>query len=251
MASLIDPNIQADWQLIQDYDPPDSAGTIDIFLCEISGTWDRDAVSTEELERAARLYPPVAHQFLAARTCLRHILSRKIGTPPSRIDIRLADSGKPMLCGQDAINFSLSHSGRFILVGTSNVSPIGVDIQDTTARMHAEADDLVLSERELRMHGKHKQGLLFALWAKKEAAFKLSADGSFDPRRIEILSGPPWPCEIAEIKTANQYKRYPVFQLPAIDGYALAVAISEFWQPFRLWRGNMQQYIKLSRQKLI
>ncbi|MCZ4072127.1 4'-phosphopantetheinyl transferase family protein [Agrobacterium sp. LMR679] len=243
--------METDWQLIRDYDLPGSAGATDIFLCEISGNWDRDALSTEELERAARLHPPVAHQFLAARTCLRHILSRKIGTPPSRIDIRIADSGKPMLCGQDAINFSLSHSGRFILIGMSNGNSIGVDIQDTAARLHVEADDLVLSERELRTHGKHEQGLLFTLWAKKEAAFKLSADGSFDPRRIEILSGPRWPCEIAEIKTASQYKRYPVFQLPAIDGYALAVAITEFWQPLRFWRGNLQQYIKLSRQKSI
>jgi 4'-phosphopantetheinyl transferase len=90
-------------------------------------------LSDGERARAARfVFPELAHRFTVAHGRLRQVLAPLVGVEPARIEFRAAAGGKPELAGEAArsqVQFNLSHSGTWAVIGWAYARAIGVDIE--------------------------------------------------------------------------------------------------------------------------
>ena len=86
-------------------------------------------LSADELDRAAAMPDQAtAEMWCAGRIALRLLLERHCGTGIRQQPFDRAPGGRPRLEGRE-VDFSLSDSGPFLLIGISKHSDIGVDIE--------------------------------------------------------------------------------------------------------------------------
>jgi 4'-phosphopantetheinyl transferase len=67
-------------------------------------------------------------QYIVSRAMLRQLISGYIGTAPQDIQFTIEGAGKPVLTGQRALDFNLTHSGDLTLFGIAR-RPLGVDME--------------------------------------------------------------------------------------------------------------------------
>jgi 4'-phosphopantetheinyl transferase len=136
-------------------------------------------------------------------------------------DIFFGSFGKPYVPGGPF--FNLSHSGNYVILALSEVSPLGIDIEK-----QREDDYLALAEQVfhlkemeffLKTPGKE---LFFTLWTLKESYIKMTGLGfSLDSRRFSVL---PW----------LDSREPPFFHtLTFIPGYSIALCTGEKHVPAR------------------
>ncbi|MFM9848432.1 MAG: 4'-phosphopantetheinyl transferase family protein [Hyphomicrobiaceae bacterium] len=85
-------------------------------------------LTAEERARAGGLLPLQAEQWTRTRVALRTLLASRVGVSSAQSPFLLSAGGKPRLT-DGTLAFSLSHSGRFVLIGLSPDGPVGVDIE--------------------------------------------------------------------------------------------------------------------------
>jgi 4'-phosphopantetheinyl transferase len=71
---------------------------------------------------------PARKQYIVSRGMLRQLLSGYIGIPPQEIQFTIEGAGKPVLAGERAVDFNLTHSGDLTLLGVAR-RPLGVDME--------------------------------------------------------------------------------------------------------------------------
>jgi 4'-phosphopantetheinyl transferase len=111
-------------------------GCVDVWLADVDAAGEaldvldgRFALLTsEEHARAGGLQPLQARQWTRTRVALRTLLASRLGAPSAQSPFLLSAGGKPSLA-DGTLAFSLSHSGRFALIGLSPDGPVGVDIE--------------------------------------------------------------------------------------------------------------------------
>ena len=189
----------------------------------------------EEVMRAERFHHGRDHdRYVAAHARLRQILSKYTGITASRLTFESTEFGKPSLqpatneCG---INFNLSHSGDWFLLGVVRNARIGIDIEEIeresatadvakrffTPRENAELQSLPPDLRTIAF---------FHCWTRKEAYLKALGCG---------LSVSPTDCEVTLLPTASPELRqritkdateWALIDLSA-SGYAAAAAVDK------------------------
>lgn len=175
----------------------------------------RDALqallSETERARAARfLFPQLAQRFIVAHGRLRLLLARELGIDPADIQFRAGEHGKPHLAGEAALSglqFNLSHSDGWGLVGWAREREIGVDVErwrrmrDERALVHRFFSPHEIAAYESLAPAERTAGF-FNCWTRKEAYIKAVGRGlglpldSFDvtldaPPRARLLRQSP------------------------------------------------------------
>jgi 4'-phosphopantetheinyl transferase len=136
-------------------------------------------LSADERERADRFhFARDRTRFIVARGGLRLILSSYCSAPPQRLEFQTDSYGKPALLGPSAaMEFNVSHSGDYVLVGVTAGVPCGVDIELGRADM----EELAIAQRffcarEVEWLSRTEKGFL-RLWTAKEAVIKAVGRG--------------------------------------------------------------------------
>ncbi|MDL2300258.1 4'-phosphopantetheinyl transferase superfamily protein [Clostridiaceae bacterium OttesenSCG-928-D20] len=136
------------------------------------------------------------------------LLSIALGYIPG--DFSLSPSGKPSIPGE--IEFSISHSGRFIAAAASNY-PIGIDIETLDREPNFKILNRFFTEEELidweRSTDKKRE--FFRLWTKRESLIKREGGSVF------------WSRE----SYAAALKKAPGFQRFFTEEYELSVCSGE------------------------
>ncbi|MFT5193586.1 MAG: 4'-phosphopantetheinyl transferase [Cellvibrionaceae bacterium] len=160
--------------------------TIDLWLIDLNPAdfhfpnLSYSLYSADELERAARFrFDRHRRQYLVGRGRLRSILAAYTGTTPAEIQFNYGDHGKPALASPASnVQFNLSNSHEFALVGVSYLEKIGVDLEYRDRHIW-DADGLaqsVFTEQEKAELAKYPadQRLIPFLsgWTRKEAYLK-------------------------------------------------------------------------------
>ncbi|EOD67735.1 4'-phosphopantetheinyl transferase family protein [Amycolatopsis vancoresmycina] len=185
-------------------------------------------LSESERARAARL--AAADVFTASRALQRLWGASVLGVPPSEVVIdrsceHCADPahGRPRLAG--APSFSVSHTGRWLLLATAAAGLVGADIEDPAlAADPAGLAGVVLSAAEHREFAAappaERAGRLLTAWTRKEAAMKLAGLGlAAAPARVDVRGPlaragvPGWPKEPVHLRS-----------LPVPGGHVAALA---------------------------
>ncbi|MBT1444741.1 4'-phosphopantetheinyl transferase superfamily protein [Shewanella sp. JM162201] len=152
-------------------------------------------LSEQERERIARMsMPAMRERQRLIRLCVRAVLSRVTGIPPTALQFTFGPNGKPALASQPdvagakEVDFNISHSGDMLVVAC--IKPLsaagkwhfGVDIE----RLRPKTDIAAIyrhyfSEPEQRLleeqDADKQRATFFDLWALKESFIKATGRG--------------------------------------------------------------------------
>lgn len=215
-------------------------GTADLWLVHVADlpgevAMVRSWLSVAERARADRFHAPADQQrFAATRGALRGILGVAVEAPPESLAIELDSRGKPFLAGAHrgaGVQFSVSHSGDYALIGVVREHRIGVDIE----HMHRASDITAIAERFLApeetnairaREGREAVDTFFRIWTRKEACAKGVGDGlGLDFAGFSVnWVGDAGTCEVQEQAPARR-TCWAVRSLSTVAGYAAAVAL--------------------------
>jgi 4'-phosphopantetheinyl transferase len=150
-------------------------------------------LSSEERVRHDRfVFDRDRHVFRVAHAMLRHVLGDVLGVAPSTLTFVTGAWGRPELTGTPPpLRFSLSHTHGLVLCALSVGSDVGVDVEDTGARVDVDSvAATVLSPAEQAALGAlpatERPERFLALWTLKEAVVKALGRGVSHP--LETLS---------------------------------------------------------------
>jgi phosphopantetheinyl transferase len=190
-----------------------------------------EAVGQSELKRSERMRDPVeAFRFLASHAVLRSILALALGHSRSRLELLADELGKPRLAG-DPSRFNMSRSGPEVLVGISETSEIGVDIemvrklpdQKILARTH-------LSRREYEAwrgcNAVSPEAGFLEFWTRKEACVKAAGIGLAMPLGlVDVRCGAEQAPVPVNFRSGPHDWRGHVVSLPMPSGLVAAAAL--------------------------
>ncbi|HEX8286908.1 MAG TPA: 4'-phosphopantetheinyl transferase superfamily protein [Pyrinomonadaceae bacterium] len=225
------------------------ANTIDVWLVplELNNTSElKHIISDDEKARAERFrHETDKTRYITARAFLRIILGKYLQINPRRICFGYNKYGKPSISGDIPTNikFNLSHSENLSLVAVTEIGEIGVDIE----RVKKSFVDLqmamqFLTRREIKhfqtLSGAERDLFFFDCWTQKEAFLKACGTGfSLPPNQVEISS---LSSEFANYFLADRVntrqKSWSLQRLPAIVGYAAALAVEGANPRLRFWQ---------------
>ncbi|MEI6148076.1 MAG: 4'-phosphopantetheinyl transferase superfamily protein [bacterium] len=159
-------------------------------LCQQPGS----VLSETEASRAARFSTPLlARRYAGAHAALRRLLAAENGSSARALRFGESARGKPVLLSTSqefSLDFNLSHSGPWVLVGVARGLHIGVDIEEVT---HHHDWPLVAAEilAPLELSALHQRPpdlqpeFLIRTWTTKEACLKgMGAGLSIHPQRL-------------------------------------------------------------------
>ncbi|WP_170297165.1 4'-phosphopantetheinyl transferase family protein [Georgenia thermotolerans] len=194
-----------------------------------------------EQARAARLDSPDRRRFVTAHALARIVLASPTGLHPAAVRLvarcpRCGGAhGKPALPDHPRLAFSISSSGRRVVVALAQAAGVGVDVERlASARVLAAAVDdgataAVLAPAELAAYQalpeRSRHGALLRWWTRKEAILKATGDGlAVDPAAVE-LSAPGAPPALTGWSGPGPAPRVRLVDLDAGPGYAAALAV--------------------------
>lgn len=145
-------------------------------------------LDSEEQARAARFYfDKHKRRFTTARAATRIILARYLNKAPESLEFNYGKNGKPAIMNSQKLQFNLSHTGDMALLAVGKGYPVGVDIEQYSARPYEGIAKHLFSEKELNDLKKAptslKAALFFHVWAQKEAFIKISGLGLSYPTK--------------------------------------------------------------------
>lgn len=140
-------------------------------------------LSPDEKSRVARYHQQKdKNRFIIGRGMLRKILSRYTGCPPGEIDFMKGINGKPYIHQPIPIEFNLSYSRNYILIGIASEA-IGIDVEYVNPKFDFDLllDPCFMSaEIQVITNSDQPRQQFFKFWTRKEALLKATALGLGD-----------------------------------------------------------------------
>ncbi|MBU4213047.1 MAG: 4'-phosphopantetheinyl transferase superfamily protein [Actinobacteria bacterium] len=199
-------------------------------------------LSDLELRRATTIRDGAARaRFELGALLVRTVAGGALGMAPRSVPVdRSCDRcarphGRPRVPGS-AVHLSVSHSGDLVVVATSRVGPVGVDVEEVTTAPfdHSALADLVCAPGE-RPAVIDRESFL-TCWTRKESVLKATGDGLRIPPAEVVLTPPgtrprlvsfrgrPGPeCQLADVDLGPRYRA----AVTVLDPSPLAVTVVE------------------------
>jgi len=194
-------------------------------------------INAEETARGKRyLHMHDRHRFIISRGALRTILSRYSGLSPAEIEFGVGENKKPFISnlkGSALLQYNVSHSGDWILIGVSNFA-IGVDTEQINPSF--EFRDVVkdyFSDEEISyINQDNGAEHFFKLWTRKEALTKATAKGlDEDLKIIPSLDGE----HLVEASVLKSIDSWLVSSFQLTQNYLGCVACNMALTQIRFW----------------
>ncbi len=179
-------------------------------------------LSAQELLRLAGFKQAVlADRYIAVRFIVRTVLADYLQVAPASLEFTVAEYGKPVLQGHD-LAFNIAHSGDRLLIAISNLSHIGVDIEQIRPRSNLAAlvrrcCSPVECQFWAGLAEADQQRYFYEFWVRKEAFVKAVGRG--------IALGLDQ-CELA-LPAMDGFERVPVQVGHAVDWQVTAVGVGD------------------------
>jgi 4'-phosphopantetheinyl transferase len=172
-------------------EPPEE--TIHLWRIELDGAAEDLLLmlSPDEQDRAQRLNSQQARdRFILARSAMRSILGRYLGTPAEGLRFDYSEKGKPYLREPPInIHFNLSHAQNRALFAVAP-TPVGIDLEQLRergdlARIAARMFPHEILQEMDGLQGDALTGAFFQHWTYLESCTKCRGSGLFGPRENE------------------------------------------------------------------
>ncbi|MFD3163000.1 4'-phosphopantetheinyl transferase family protein [Herpetosiphon sp. NSE202] len=226
-----------------------NANTIDIWLIDLTRLRPQRSrfwavLNSEEQARAMRFhFERDQLRYTICRGAMRLLLAEYLDRDPAKLEFSQNNYGKPLLADIE-LSFNLSHAGNYGLLGLSQFSTIGVDIEQ-----ERQLDDLASiaqhyfapSERQAVLNAENQTTAFFRCWTRKEAYIKAHGMGLSLPLSSFSVSIEPHVEQALEWNRENTVDQWQVQPLAAPAGYAAALACPRSSSPIvvqqREWLG--------------
>jgi len=184
---------------IQKIKPKLSADTIHTFLINLDNfdlIESESYLSIEEKERSEKIKFQ-KRQFIITRTVLRQLLANILNVTPDKVSFSYTSYLKPYISdkiNEKNIQFNISHSKNFALIGISLETEIGIDIQAIDHRIEIQSlSNRFFSQREKeilnKLSGGEKLNAFYQIWTNKESFIKADGRGiSFGLEKFSSLN---------------------------------------------------------------
>jgi 4'-phosphopantetheinyl transferase len=195
-----------------------------------------DLLSSDEREHMARFrFAADREDYQFARGMLRTVLGHYLGIAPAEVRFRRSRHGKPSLAlPQQAsrVQFNLSHTIGYVLVGVCLDRSLGVDVE--RLRTDIEVEDL--AARFFSSAEKHairalpegeRRRAFFHCWTRKESLLKAWGGGLLLPLDTFDVSVRPGVEQVSLVTRpqAEQARGWRIFDIPVPEEFAAAVSV--------------------------
>lgn len=168
-----------------------------------------------------------AVRHAVGRALTRMLLARELGIPKLTGEFSTNAWGKPFLPAS-GLEFSISHSGRFVWTAMSRAGAIGIDIErvDSTVDHHDLAGIFhpVECSTIRALPARAARDAFYRCWTRKEAVVKALGEGLSRPltafRVLTDVAARDWLAE----PPAAAAKGWTCTDLPSMAGYHVSVA---------------------------
>ncbi len=190
-------------------------------------------LTEEERQKAARYhFAKDRDLYITAHAILRLLIARYIGQTTTEFGFAVNENGKPYLEGNNDIQFNISHSGEYVLLGMSRHNPLGVDVE--IVKEFKNSNSIVerfFSERE-KMHynslaAVDRDTIFFRYWVFKEAYIKALGVGMkypLDQFTVEFKTDAT--AEIYDVNDQDLHNRWSFHQVNVSEQYMAAVVVT-------------------------
>lgn len=154
---------------------------------------------------------------VAGRLMIHALAAARLGQ--ADVPLQVSAYGKPSFAGENALQFSLSHAGKLVVLASGD-HPLGVDVEENRPLVWRElASVFGAEEQKLLEADEDPAGLFYRFWTVREAFSKEEGRGLpiFESRDVSIDYG----SEI--IRYQGRTLRFRTWELP---GYTLSVCAS-------------------------
>lgn len=179
------------------------------------------------------LEPKRRDQFLQTRYFLKHQLSEILKIKENLIEFKKTKEGKPVLFeNPEALDFNISHSAEYCLIGISRSHFIGVDIEKirTPVKIHRLAEKVLTGfERKsvFEISTLDQQAVAFTkLWATKESIVKAHASNILSNARAIEIDCNTWNINSLPADFGNK-NNWDLYTKDIIPGYAISAAFKQ------------------------
>ncbi|MEI8089748.1 MAG: 4'-phosphopantetheinyl transferase superfamily protein [Opitutaceae bacterium] len=146
-------------------------------------------LTREERERANRKRLPIdSRRTLSSRACLRLLLGFYLNLAPNQVKLTTIAAGKPILDHFTLfpkVEFNVSHSGDWILIGFTRDQPLGIDIEQYRELEFVDLAEQVFTPSERAqweaLESAQRARDFFRAWTRKEAYLKAIGLGLIKP----------------------------------------------------------------------
>jgi len=187
-----------------------------------------EVLSADERDRAGRFrFEEDRARSIHGRGGLRRILSSYCQVPPHRLEFYTGTYGKPQLVGGSAgLEFNVSHSGDYVLIGVTSGAQCGVDIECGRRDIEeVQIAERFFCPREVEWLLRTGNGFL-RLWTAKEAILKAMGSGLSVPLSdIDVTDVLEGKATSATLRPPHGYaQKFWVSELSLVPNYAAAIA---------------------------
>lgn len=201
-------------------------------------------LSPDEKERADRFhFERDRRRFTAARTSLRVLIGRYLGTAREAIEFRYGAHGKPAVVSGSGLEFNVAHSEELALIAFALHRPVGIDVEFlNSGPFENGVAERFFSQREVAdlvsLPEAERRTAFYRCWTRKEAFLKANGKGlgyGLDQFTVSLLPDEP----AALLDTAVEPDEAARWQLISLDpgpGYAAALAAPVGVTAVRCWR---------------
>ena len=202
-------------------------------------------LTQDERRRANKFRVQTARdQYVIARATLRLLLKKYFRLKNNEIQFALNPYGKPYLAGHK-IFFNVSHSYQWVLIGLSNRTEIGVDIEKIRPDLNlTQLANRFFSQKEVELlHQLSKDQIaegFFNAWTRKEAYIKARGMGLAIPLSgFSVELRPGQPARLLETSHDPQaIKKWFLSDIPAPENYKAAMVANTPDFELKLWFGR-------------
>lgn len=179
-------------------------------------------LSIDEISRASRfLQINDSKLFIIGKYFLRKIVGNLQGIVPSSVIFSSIENKKP---GTTGINFNISHSGKYIVIGISTDS-LGVDIEEIVDKFDYESLlSTCFTDHEIRHINDDLD--FYTFWTRKEAILKATGEGLIDDLLL---------IDCVENEVYRNNTSYQIVSHQVDDNYVLSIASSAFLPKYKYW----------------
>ncbi len=204
----------------------------------------RETLAEDERQRADRYhFEKDRRHFVAGRGALRAILARYLERRPQDVRFAYTNYGKPLLAGNTALRFNLTHSHGLALLAVTHGREVGIDIEHIRDNLEGEQlAERFFSPREVAalraLPPELRREAFFHCWTRKEAYIKANGKGlSLPLDQFDVTLHPGEPAALlATQHDPGEARRWSMQSLVPSAGYVGALAAEG--HSWRLWCGH-------------
>lgn len=129
----------------------------------------------EQLKSESFLKEEDRIRYVLGRIYVRKLLANYLKTEPSDLEFKYSEQNKPILENYPMVNFNISHSGDYIILGFANKWSVGVDIE--LMNTHVDLYNMIINcmsstEVSVILNSEMPRQMFYKYWTRKEALLK-------------------------------------------------------------------------------